>query len=233
VPNWQPGKHHFFLAVEYLEQGLRHLGGQAWQDHYTLTLKLSIALTRILFSGGRFRDSMSAADDILMHGKVFKHRRIVYHTKCLCLLQQGNVHEANDLILGVLKELGLSIPRRFLRFHVVTGVCRVSHQLNAMSDEEILNLPAAEENPAAEEFLIRLVELAFKGGEPLYVPIGCIKCVELLLEHGHCSVSALTLMGWEIIKEHLGDFNSFSRFQRLVLQLELLEASPRMIRAQE
>jgi hypothetical protein len=74
-------------------------------------------------------------------------------------LQQGNLHEAQNFILGVLNELGLYLPRRFLRLHAMVGIRKVSRLLNDISDDDILNLSEAEEEEVHDmvAFLMRLI----------------------------------------------------------------------------
>jgi predicted ATPase len=216
-------KTSFSPAMEYLEQGLKHLGDAPWKEHYTLTHKLNVALARIQYSCGRFHDSVETADEILSHGKTFRDKQPVYHTKLLCLQQVHQV-QAQEFVLDILDELGHKFPRRFLMLHLLYGMRKVSGLLKGMSDDDILHIPNVQPRDDEHlhdcaEFLNRLAEISFMGGDTLYFPLFAIKILELTLELGLFILSPSAFLSWGIIQGRAGKLQDAVRFGRLSLTM--------------
>ena len=214
-------KSSFFPAIDYLHQGLHQLRENPWENHYVLMYKLSVALVRIEYCCGLSADCIKTADDILAHTQDFREKCPVYHTKILCLLQQEKQREAQQLNLAILDELGQPLPKRLLMVHVVRVYLKVQRMLKGLSDEDILNIPEVDDEQLnmCAEFLERLLEHSFLGGDPEYFFLAQLRIGQLMFERGRFPLTVSFLNGWAYTKVVFGDLCTAFRFGNLTLQL--------------
>ena len=214
-------KSSFFPAIEYVQQGIRQLSDNPWENNYTMMHKLSVALVRIEYCCGLSADCISTADDILTHAKNFRDKCPVYHTKVLCLLQQEKVKAAEDLVLSVLEELGLRFPRRFLNYFMIRDILKTNKKSKKLSVDDIKKMKeVSEENlNMCADFLERLVELAFLGGDVQYFFMAIARGFSLILQHGRFPLAATTFIGWAFSRVVMGDLKEAYRYGNLGLEL--------------
>ena len=215
-------KNSFFPAMDYLNNGIEILGTSAWKDHYKLTLKLKVALTRIQYSCGLYDPCLQTADDVIAHAEKFDDKRNVYHTKLLCLLQQEKANEGVDLCLVILNGLGEAMPRRFLVFHVMREYLQVCKKLNSMTDDDIRKLPVVSDQRLehAVGIMNRIGELSFYAdGQSMYLHMAILRMLAFIVEKGHnphWTPLGLGVFGWFKVLEN--DFAGALRFGNLGLE---------------
>jgi predicted ATPase len=214
-------KSSFFPALDYLQCGIMLLGEAGWKDHYALTQKLHVALTRIQYSLGEYDECLRTADDVLAHGRIFRDERAVYHTKLFCLMQQDRFPEALEVVFGVLKDLGQTFPRRFLKANVVKDYMKACRLLKGKADAELLALPRVEDEVLNDtaEFMERLAEISHRGVESDYFKLFALRCVHLTLERGLFSLSTFAFGAWAWTNAELGNHDEAVRFGKLAVQL--------------
>lgn len=214
-------KSSFFPALDYLQCGISLLGQEGWKNHYALTQKLYVALTRTQYSLGKYDECLRTADDVLAHGQVFHDERAVYHTKLFCLMQQNRFPEALEVVFSILKDLGQAFPRRFLKVNVVKGYKKACRLLKGKTDAELLSLPRVDDeilNDTAE-FMERLAEISHRGEDRTYFTLFCLRCIHLTLEHGLFPLSTFAFGAWAWTQAELGNHDEATRFGKLAVQL--------------
>jgi predicted ATPase len=116
----------FFAAAEFLEAGLGLLDKDSrWDEYYEATLELATALAHVQSCCGKPYVAATMVDEILEHAKCLKDKLGAYRSSIRSLFQQGDYDMAIQTNLLVLDQLGLRIPRRFLKLHVLRLVLRV------------------------------------------------------------------------------------------------------------
>lgn len=217
----------FFPAAEFLESGLALLGSSskaaAWLDDYLLMLKLSIAKARMDYCCGMSKSGIEYADDVIAHAKSFHDKNLAYHTKILCLEQDGKTKEAKELVLSAMEELGVVFPRRNLRLHVGRELLRTKRMLRAYTDEELSNLPATVD-PAANlkcELFNRLMDFSHRSAVPdrELVALAVLRIVQMSLSEGRFQLTGLGFVAYGGFMSRLRSFSVAFRFGKIGLHI--------------
>jgi len=217
-------KASFYPSIDHLESGIRILdngGEKAWTDHYQLILKLTVALTRMQYSCGLFKECIQSASKVVANAKQFEEKVPVLHSKILCLLQQERQDEAATMLLEILDYLGINIPRHFLLAHVIHRFVKCKRMLSGFSDDDIMNLPHADAQNLglSMPFFERLTELAFLGSSPLYMVIMPLYTIPVILEKGHFELSGYAIGVWAWLRAQFGAFDEGMRYGRLSMRI--------------
>ena len=211
-------KTSFFPAMEYLQNGIDILGQNGWRDHYELTLKLNVALSRIQYSCGLFQACQDTADNVIRYADTFDHKRNVYHSKLLCLLQQQKYNEGIEVSLVILEGLGQPLPRRFLVWNVARAYFKARKFMNHKTDDDFERIPVIAD-PKLEDaasIIHRILEFAFFGAPPMYMFLGSMRLITLMESRGHhplVTPFAMTLWAWFKVLEN--DLAEAVRFAKL------------------
>ena len=212
-------KNSFFPAMEYLHNGIEILGENAWKEHYKLTLKLKVALTRTQYSCGLYDSCLQTADDVIRHTGKFDDKRYVYHSKLLCLLNQEKPSEGIDLCLEILNGFGQAMPKRFLVFHLMREYFKVRQYMNTMTDEDIRKIPEITDQSLENSMGImnRIGELSYYSeGQSMYLHFSILRMLSFMIEKGHnphWTPVGLGIFGWFKVMEN--DFAGALRFGKL------------------
>ena len=211
----------FHSSMEYLQAGRSHLDENSWHEHYQITLKLTVALTRMQYCCGLFGECIESADRVVEHAKTFLDKQPVVHTKILCLLQQERQYEATILTLDIMDHLGQPFPRRLLLYNAWRSYQKSKGLLLDLTDEDILALPEASDMNVhySMPFMERLAELSFLGGNPAYVALVTTHMTQAMVERGHFGLSGLGLGLWGWFHAQKGAFDEGIRYGRLALRI--------------
>eukprot|EP00529_Nitzschia_sp_RCC80_P007029 CAMPEP_0113505480 /NCGR_PEP_ID=MMETSP0014_2-20120614/35344_1 /TAXON_ID=2857 /ORGANISM="Nitzschia sp." /LENGTH=1456 /DNA_ID=CAMNT_0000400805 /DNA_START=187 /DNA_END=4558 /DNA_ORIENTATION=- /assembly_acc=CAM_ASM_000159 len=215
-------KASFATSSYYMYSGLSVLGENAWTDYYDLTLKMTTAYTRAQFSCGEFDECISSADEVISYGKEWSHKRDMYHTKMLCLLQQKRIDEGLKLGRYIMDILGHPLPKRFLELHLIRDFLKVNSFFKDMTDDEIRNIPEFEDENYVEAMavLARMMEFSFYGGPEIYFDAFAIRAYLTMKEKGsHPSITPYGIGGWGWVLCVDGKFSEAARFANLGLEL--------------
>lgn len=224
--NYQAAEHSarkssFVPAMDFLVRGLLQLGDERWETHYHLTLKLTVALTRIQFCCGMYDACLESAQQVIDNSQSFAEKRPVYHTCLLALLQEERQKDATDTALSILNDLGVKFPRKCVLLKGYVQHIAVDKTLRALSKEELMNLPIADDPDGRIEdmvgFINRLAEISFHGGEQGYVVHCTNKAIQLTLEHGRNSRTAFSFFAWAWVKSMAGQLDEARRIAEVAI----------------
>jgi hypothetical protein len=211
--NYQAAEHSarkasFVPAMDFLVRGLMQLGDNRWENHYSLTLKLTAALTRIQFCCGMYEACLESAQQVINNSHTFAETKPVYHTRLLALLHEERQKEATDTALSILDKLGVKFPRKFLLVKAYVQYAAIDRKLQSISTAELMNLPVADDPDGRIEdaigFMNRLAEISFFGGNEDYLFHCTNKAIQLTLEHGRNSRTAFSFFAWAWVKSMTG-----------------------------
>ena len=178
----------FFSSMEYLQVGLKHLGGEkAWEIRYERALRFCVALTRMQYSCGLLDECWETSEIVIRHGKNMRDKSRIYHTRVLCLMQRGLMDAALDHILEVFDLMEQPVPRKFVMLHVVSEFMKARKFLKGKSDDDLLNLPPVyDENLEIQlDFLQSLGETCIMHGKFEYVMYVALRYLNLVAERGN------------------------------------------------
>jgi predicted ATPase len=206
----------FMSAIQYLQTGLKHLGGQrGWQDQYDRTLQFHVALARMLYSCGMLDECWNTTESVIQNGKSFHDTSLMYRTRVLCMLQNDRLDDALELVLDVLDIMGESAPRKFVMMHAIRGVVKARRFLKDCSDEKLLTMPTIREEHLEThlDFLQYLVEITFLLRRSDYLLYCAMRIITLISEKGMYQRAFLATQFWACyFKTHMGDFVQAERY---------------------
>ena len=215
--NYQAAEHalercSFYPALEFLQAGLTHMADDPWQRHYDTKWKHSVALTRVLYCCGQLDESVNVADEIIAETKTFAEKRVAYHTKILCLVQLGKSSEALQLGLSALKELGHSLPKRFMLLHLLKEIEVTKKLVKQFSNDDLTLIPRTGTDEHGQDYfelIERIGELALHGACPSehYFPLVLTFCTKIPLELGLGQFVPIALAAWAGLLIEIGDIN--------------------------
>lgn len=211
----------FFSSMEYLQVGLSYLGSTAWERHYDLTLKFTIALTRMQYSCGLLQECWATSEAVIQHGKTFADKDRMYHTRLLCLTQQERHDEALELALQVFEMLDKPWPRQHVVFHAWREHRKARRFLNETTDEELLNMPIQTDDhlDIYVDFVQKVAEIASSGGKLGYSLLSTCKAIGLIAEGQHYRRSFNSIVGWASTQTSFGDFEAGCQYGQLAKAL--------------
>jgi len=204
----------FYPAVHFLEKGVDLLGSDPWTENFALMMQLSAALARSYYCTGRLAESLAVSEEVLERAKTFSDKRECYHTKIFCLMQQGRLSEALEVVLSVLAGLGITFPRRFLKFHIIKEILQTQRVVRRLTDEDLLGL-RPDTNIFADdqsEFLKRLAEIASSSGFHDYFALFLVQSVRRTIQKGTNINTSLDLASWGTFLASRGCFDEAIRF---------------------
>ncbi|KAL3919549.1 MAG: hypothetical protein SGILL_003702 [Bacillariaceae sp.] len=212
----------FFPAMEYLRDGIRVLGPNAWAEHFEWCMRLHVALTRIEFNCGLLDQCNGTADTVIKNAKTFEQKKDVYNQKLLCLMQQERASEGVDLCLLILRGLGYSPPKRFFTLYVIRRYVKAESFLNKATDDDIRKLPELTDQNIEDQIsiLYRLGEWTFFGGPAIFYNLFAVDVICMIKEAGnHPLVTPMGLLVWGAIKFSESKFSECRRFASLAVEM--------------
>eukprot|EP00977_Amphora_coffeiformis_P003314 scaffold614_cov163-Amphora_coffeaeformis.AAC.7 len=205
----------FVPAMDFLIRGILQLGENRWEKHYPLTVKLTVALTRIQFCCGMYDTCLETADEVIKHGKSFADKKPIYHTKLLALLYEERQEEATDLCLSVLDSLGIHFPRKLVLIKAHAHHAAIDKRLRSLASAQLMDLPDSYDPDGKVEdalgFIKRLAEISFYGGDDAYLVHCTNKLIQLALDHGRISETSFAFFGFAWVKAVGGQLDEARR----------------------
>lgn len=217
----------FDSARKYSAIGVEALPADSWSSHYKLTLDLySTAAEAAGYFGDMeqldlYYDAVTKQKDRPLFDKLR-----VYHVMISCLGGSlGRPQESVDIIVDILSQLGLKLPKRKGSTLVATlaGILKTKRRLSSLQPEDITSLPMMTEAVHLEmmRLLDQLFVVAYLAESDL-LPLSIFARLRLTLENGLSDYAAPALASLGMLLVTLGDFALASKtadFARLAMDI--------------
>jgi PAS domain S-box-containing protein len=208
-------------ATAYLATGIELLPADAWESQYPLTLALHEDIAEVSYLNTDFEQMERWASVVLQQTKTLLDRIKVQQTRILGANAQGQLLEAIEIGLQVLRSLGIEFPAQPTQADIgqAFGVTRSLWADKAPSN--FLDLPTMHDPQllAAMEILTALVAAAYVAA-PTLMPLLIFKQVELSIESGNCPMSVFGYGDYGLILcGIIGDIENGYEFGELALNL--------------
>ena len=178
-----------------------------WDDsnYYELVLELHTKLGYVLFCCSRHDEAEAVIKQVLKHGKSLQDKLSSYYTLIESLATQGKFRESINVNLNVLDQLGIHIPRRFLKFHLLRNYMGLLKRLCRISSAEDLldSFFKAESETGGEEaknlfemarFCGMLLDNSGLSGNIDMQYLALFECIKAMLDHRVQEMSVMTVM---------------------------------------
>jgi predicted ATPase len=212
----------FGPALEFLQSGLLLLDRRRkWDDHYELTLKITVKLSHVLFCNGEHEENWVVIDDVLRNSKNLADKLSVCRTLIVALVAAGRFAEAVETNLDVLDQLGVQIPRKIKAIHLVTSYMRTRQKLRRKTDEDLIKFESGADRWALHQcdFLILLMETCMLGGQVEIQILATMQALWLVLDRGIEEMASMAMAGAGYIYGLRGRNDKSYRFGKLAARI--------------
>ena len=209
----------FLKSTEYLQLGFDLLqAADGWHSRYELTLQLSSLLIDVLQITGKLEQCKNLINEVLGHAKSLEHTLRVNRSLSWVLMLAGSYEEAIELCLDVLDSLGIRLPRRFQKFHVVAGMLDIRRRLAKFTDEELLSPIPVECNLMLDyifEFTEMLGLVSFVFHDMVCNQLALQTLINLTLKYGSQKVLPFSLASSGTIFAIASDYDKANHYANL------------------
>ena len=210
-------------AYQYFNNGLGQLGrlNDFWCEEYDLALALHTAAAEAAYLSGQYEEMERLAAEITAHSQQFLDEIPVHMYKIQALSAQNRLVEAIDFALPVLQKLGINLPRKPNRRHLLTAVLRLRLTLRGKSIESLLDLPPLSDPTmiAGGTLMTHLGVAAYFANTELFALI-VLHLAQISVKYGNYSFSCRNYVAYGLILcGPLRDIESGYRFGQLGVAL--------------
>jgi len=205
------------------------LGARSWQDEYDLSLRLHTAAAEIAYSSGQIDTALKLVNDICVNARIFddtiRGRTIMIYA----LGSRGQVREATNSSLDLLKRLGEPLPANPTEFHLMASLRQIKKLSKGKTDESILRLPTMDDRKKLE--IMAVLNLSFQytfiaSGRKLAALLGS-RMMLLSLKSGLSPVSCVGFAVYAALLCATGSVDEGYRFGKLAFAVyEKFNAKP-------
>ena len=181
------------IAYGHFQRAIVLLGKHPWDNDYALALSAFSAAAEAAAYVGDHKALRSFLDSGLSNARDLLSRVTFHEIEIGHLITLGELEQAIDVALPLLKELGHPYPRHPRRWQVTLRFLRLRSRLKSMNLEAIKELPdmTAPEHRAAMR-IGASIGSASMFAEPMLLPLLCINGAEIALRHGHTPETTTT-----------------------------------------
>jgi len=210
---------HFHVATAVLDFGIRLLGPRGWKDNYDITLRLHNMSAEMLMLMKMTDEMNKVIDTVIVNARSSLDK---CHVWCIRIYVLGNLdkqNEAQELALSALERFGVRVPKSNIKASIIANEFRLRRMLMGKSEEQILRLPMTTQDSHVAIFQVISVSLLnFMLVKPELAGVFAQKCMNLTLQHGHCTLSCLSFLSYGMLRLQIGDIEAADKFGKLALQ---------------
>ena len=208
-------------AWNYLSTGLTLLPKNAWQEHYDLTLNLTLAAAETAYLNGKLAPMEDLVSEVLTHGRSLLDRVQAHEVRIYAQIAQGKPLAAVEIALQVLKSLGMNFPLKPNKLRILWALAKTKLALFDKQTEDLIDLPLITdpEQLAAGKIMMLAGSSAYSAAVEL-VPLLALTGINLSVKYGNAPISTYGYAGYSIILcGYLGDIDGGYSFGKLALKL--------------
>ncbi len=208
-------------AYNYAKNALALLGENAWANKLNFALRVHIEAAETAYLSGKFESMEKIITIILAHNIELIDKAKVYEIKMHSFIAMHNSLEAVKTALQVLRLLGLELSENPSQEEIGKELGETMQSLSKYQISDLLKLPVMEDPEKIAA--MRILELTFSPcfqTNPGLFPLLVFRMIQLSLEHGNTSTSALAYACYGLILCGIvGDIDSGYQFGQLALNL--------------
>jgi len=208
-------------AWDYFNVGLELLGDNCWNTQYDLALALHVEAAEAAYLSGQFEQMEQLVEVVLQQAKTLLDKVKAYEIKILSHISQQKMLEAIETALPVLAQLGVYLPQKPNKLHIILGLLQTKITLAGKRTEDLIDLPEMTDSAklAAMRILSRIISASYIA-MPDLLPLVVFKQINLSIKYGNTSLSAYAYAAYGgILCGHVGDIETGYQFGQLALAL--------------
>ena len=223
------------VASEYVRQGVAILdkatngeeGSSPWSRNYALALELYTTAAQVHFCSGDFDGCQSAVQEVERHARSHEDSLSARSTLAFALGGKGDLMEAVELLLALVREHGHNIPKKPGIRHVITEFIKTRRLLNGMTDEELLQQEPNEHDSRFFPLLGQAAEYASLAYKIKHLCISVFKVTQIAVTKR--SATSPVFAAYGVVLSVMGNYDEAYRFGQLSMKLQEAQGDPRTL----
>ncbi|BBD67252.1 serine/threonine protein kinase with two-component sensor domain [Nostoc commune NIES-4072] len=207
-------------AREYTDVGLSLLG-QAWQQHYEMTLAFHELAAEVAMLGGDFETMEQFINIVIEQAHDLLEKVNVYRIRIQAKVSQMQFTQVLGIGINLLQQLGITITESPTMADIQQSIQEISEFIGDQKVEDFANLPVMTDAKkiAITQIASSIMATAYSCGSLLY-PLLTTLVVKLSLQHGNISVSATNYACYSLVLCNIQkDIDLAAQFGQLALHL--------------
>jgi len=208
-------------AFNYLNVGISLLDDNCWDKNYDMALNLYTEAAEMAFLSGDFDETERLA--LVVSGKVrtILDRVKIYEVRIQCYIAQNRLSEAVKTGLHILYLLGMKLPEKPHKLHLLKELVSVKLKLAGKRIEDLSTLPElTDPSKKAVMHILATGATAVHLAVPTLRTLMALKGVGLIVKYGNNETSPFTYASFGVVLSgYLGEIDSGYQFGKLALDL--------------
>ncbi|MCU0428491.1 MAG: AAA family ATPase [Cytophagaceae bacterium] len=211
----------FAIASQYFETAIRHTEESSWETDYAQRLSLQNDAAEAAYLCGNFELMESLVHMISAKARTPIDEAFAYEIRINAYNAQNKLLEQVQVGLEALKKLGVSMPAKPNKLHVVKELIAIKWALRGKKIESLADLPAmSNANMVAAHSIMTKIGSAAMYAAPDLLPIIAFRSTLLSIQYGNTTHSAFSYSGYAMILcGALGDVENGFKFGEVALTL--------------
>jgi len=212
----------FQPALDYFKSGIKLMEGISWEHNYQLMLSLHSLSAEAFWLTNSYHKSDEEVALVLQNARTISDKINVYEVKMQSYITQGKLPEAVKVALTVLGQLGIHLPLKPSKLHVIAALLRIKFLLWLKGFENLRDLPVMEDphTMSAMHILSRIGAPAYLA-VPELMPLTILKMVELSVQFGNHKLSPFGYSAYGLLLCGVtGEIELGNKFGGLALDLQ-------------
>jgi predicted ATPase len=209
-------------AHEYATVGLSLLG-QAWQQHYEMTLAFHELAAEVAMLGGDFEAMEQFINIVIEQAHDLLEKVNVYRIRIQAKVSQMQFTEVLGIGINLLQQLGITMTESPTMADIQQSIQEISEFIGDQKVEDFADLPVMTDAKkiAITQIASSIMATAYSCGSLLY-PLLTTLVVKLSLQHGNISVSATNYACYSLVLCNIQkDIDLAAQFGQLAFHLVL------------
>ncbi|MBG0861262.1 MAG: AAA family ATPase [Bacteroidales bacterium] len=178
------------IAFQYFNTGLKLLGENAWEEHYSLTLEMNIETAEASYLTGNFAKMDDLAKEITRHAKNILDKIRINEIVIQSFMSRNRLRESIGTAIEILKQLGVHITPEPGKISVLLNLFWLRIILSTKKTENLKNLPVMTDphKLAAMRILMNAASSAYYTNILIAITMA-FKMVRLSIRYGNSPFS--------------------------------------------
>ncbi|MCP4349230.1 MAG: AAA family ATPase [Desulfobacterales bacterium] len=208
-------------AFDYLKTGISLLDQDCWEKEYETALDIHVEAAEAAYLNSEFGHMEEIALTVLEKSRELVDQVKIYNVRIMACMARNRPLDALKIALPVLKRLGVRIPEKPNKLHMLWELMKTKLTLAVKKEGDFINLPdmADPEKVAAIQLLMTIAPAVHFAAPELF-PLVMLNSARLSVRHGNAFFSTFAYIGYAAaVCDLAGDFDSTYRFGQLALDI--------------
>ncbi|MBE9129492.1 MULTISPECIES: AAA family ATPase [unclassified Coleofasciculus] len=207
-------------AFDYLQVGIKLLGGDRWQKQYHLTLTLYEEAAEAAYLRGDFEQMTQLTDTVFKRGKTILDKVKVYEIKIQAYTVQNKLVDAVQIGQQTLKQLRVRLPKNPTTVNTLIGYLSTVLALAGKKPQDLKELP-----DMTDPYKLATMRILLRTASPAYFTIPKLfalivfKCIKLSVKYSNAASAYAYATYGLILCGLIGSITTSYEFGKLALHL--------------